>query len=400
MENKNKDDLYIGFLEVVSTVFDPESLLHDSFKIICKTFNAQRIQIWEKTENKNEFSVFKEYLEGEKGKKDSMLKYRVSDLPENLLESSNITNDILNKFHIYSLIGHNFKLPDKHEGGLFLAFEEKNKKLNINEITLFGKMTKKLEVAFNKACEYKESSEELKRLQTHNARLREQDYQKLDFINNITHELKTPLASILGFSKILTTKNPDKETTKEIAGQINQASNRLSGLISDFLQINKLNSNNWSPSIEICDIGELIKYSVEEFSALNKNHKISHVISDNYPTVKTDPKLVRQVLDNLISNAIKYSPDDSNICVYLEISNKKNDLIVSVSDNGIGITKDEMLNIFTRFYRSNNEKVRSVPGSGLGLSICKDIISALKGKISVESELNKGSKFSFTLPIN
>ena len=115
--------------------------------------------------------------------------------------------------------------------------------------------------------------------------------------------------------------------------------------------------------------------------------------------IQTDPKLVRQVLDNLISNAIKYSPTGSNITVSLHLDSN-NEISVSIQDEGIGINDTELEKVFNRFYRSSSSNSKNTPGSGLGLSICKEIISTLKGKIYAKSKLNQGSTFIFSLPIN
>ena len=103
-------------------------------------------------------------------------------------------------------------------------------------------------------------------------------------------------------------------------------------------------------------------------------------------------------MDNLISNAIKYSPNGGTISVSLELPKKE--IKVSVSDKGIGISKEEQSKIFDRFYRSSNPNIKGIQGSGLGLAICKEILTTLNGKIELKSELNKGSTFCFTLPVN
>lgn len=406
METDPKDQAYISFLEVINKSQNVEGLINDALKIIYKTFNASRVLIGEILLNANEILIEHEYFEGNQV---SMLKFKIPLLPDGtkntpgkskIWEYQNITSEPINKYQMFSLTGISFQLQDQKNGILFLAYKEKNKKLSKEEITFLITLVKQLEIGIQKTEKYTKSIEESERLIKQNIKLREQDHLRIDFINNITHELKTPLASILGFSKILINKNPTSTAAKEIADQIQQSASRLSTLVSDFLQINKLNSEGRIINLESTDIGELIKSSVEEFISLYNKNKISYQISDNYPILKTDKKLVRQVLDNLIINAIKYSPNASYITVTLDTLNNKKDLKISVIDEGIGIDKGETSKIFNRFYRSSNQKVRDVSGSGLGLSICKEIISLLKGTIQVESELGKGSKFSFTLPIN
>ena len=406
MEKINLDKTYISFLEAINKALDIESIYQDTFQIIYKLFNPSRVQLWEKIANVNEMSIFYDYFESDEV---SMLKFRVSGLPDstkkifeqtNLWEYQEITNETLTKYNIDSLVGIEFNLPGQNKGILILTSKEKIKKYSTGEIKFLTKLKKELENGLFKVEKYQKSQDELRRLQNQNNKLREQDRLRTNFINNISHEFRTPLASILGFSKMLTSKNPTFETAREITEQIQQAAQRLSTLVTDFLQINKIDTESWLAHYEPCDIGELIKQTVEEFSPLNKNYKISYLVSDNYPIIKTDPKLVRQVLDNLISNAIKYSPLESKIIVSLQVPHSEKELKVSVIDYGLGIDKEDLSKVFTRFYRSNNPKVQKVAGSGLGLAICKEIITTLNGNIEVESEINKGSKFVFTLPIS
>ena len=406
MNTINKNEYYASFLEAINKAKDVEALFEDTFEIICKLFNTNKVQLWEKSLNPNEMSISFEFTEG---KEASMLKYRVSNLESsikktiekvNIWEYINISDRVLNKQNICSLIGIEFILSQEDKKILVLTFKEKDKKLSIDEIKFLAKLATILQEAVLKREIYEKSLSESQRLKEQNMQLREQDRLRTNFINNISHELRTPLASIIGFSKILIIKNPPSETIKEISAQIHQAANRLSTLVTDFLQINKLDTESWLANFEACDIGELIKLSTEEFSSLNKNHKITYHISDNYPIIKTDPKLVRQVIDNLLSNAIKYSPNGGKIIISLDFLPQEKELNLSITDQGIGIDKDEISKIFNRFYRSSKKEVQNLTGSGLGLSICKEIITTLNGEIKVESEVGKGSKFSFTLPVN
>ena len=406
MNITTKEQLHINFLEAINKALDIETLYEDALQSISNFFDVERVQLWEKISNLDEMSICYEW---HKENENSMIKVRVLSLPDNSkkkLEKTNfweytqISDDLLNKYNINSLIGLEFNFPKQNKGVLILTSKEKDKKFNLEEINFLIKIKNQLQDAAFKIEHYQRSNEDIKRLQSQNIKLRENDRLRTNFISNISHELKTPLASIIGFSKILATKNLSSETAKEISEQINLAANRLSNLITDFLEINKIETEGWLARIEPCDIGEVIKKTIEEFASLNKDYKITYSISDNYPIIKTDPKLVRQVLDNLVSNAIKYSPKGTNIAIVLESNEKENTLTISVVDRGIGIDKEELPHIFNRFYRSKNVEVQKIAGTGLGLAICKEIISTLNGNIEVESELNKGSKFKFTLLID
>lgn len=404
--NITSEETYTNFLECIISSTDLEDLYHNSLEYLKRIFNVDRVQIWERTTSANEMSVLHEYKKDEKDS--SMLKFRIEALSpdfkkviqsQNLWEYLNISDKTLNKFNINSLTGINIDLPEKPECLLILTSKENNKKSNTNEINILIKIKSRLEQEIKKLSQFETSKNEASRLQAHNSKLREHDRLRTNFINNISHEFRTPLASIVGFSKMLTSKNGLSESVKEIAEQIHHAANRLSLLITDFLETNKSSTESWVPNIQSCDVGEIIKDAAEEFHSLNKEHKILYNISDNYPIINTDPKLVRQVLDNLIINAIKYSPKDTKVTVSLEILQDKKLLRVSVTDEGTGINKNEISKIFNRFYRASNSNTQRVTGSGLGLSISKEIVTILNGTIEAESEPNKGSKFSFTLPL-
>ena len=390
----DKDQTYIRFLETINSAKNTEELLSSSLEIIGNAFNADRTQIWEKSIAENYNSIFYEHITNKKD--ESMLKYRIKELTlnKNIWKYANTKDAILNKFKIASLAGIEF---DNNKYILIVAYK-KDVDFNKDDFEFLNKLKNVLENELEKIDALEKYSSENKKLIHQNGNLREKEQGKINFINNLAHELKTPLSSILGFSKILTTKKCSVEKYGEIADQINQAASRLSNLVNDFLQINKLEREDWNVCNSPTNIEELIKNSVTEFSSLHTSHKIIFKTPKDLPTINTDPKLVMQILDNLILNAIKYSPLSKDIEISINFNNKK-ECTISVSDKGIGIPKDEYTKIFNRFYRAKNANEANIPGSGLGLSICQEIISALNGKIYVESEPQKGSKFSFTIPV-
>lgn len=403
-----KEQDYIDILEILNKAENTELLYQEVFKVIIKVFNANRVQLWNKVIDINEMSVSHEYCNSNEL---SMIKYRVPVLPEKakishnkttIWEYTNIKDDILNKFNINSLVGIELAHNDREIGTLVITYKDKNRKHNTDELNYLQKIKVILEYGITKTQKAEDSTEIISKLEKQNNKLREQDRLRTNFINNISHELRTPLSSIMGFSKMLITK--DKQSLnnkeKEIVDQILLASNRLSSLITDFLEINKIDTEGWLAQIESCDIGEIIKQTVDEFSSLNKKYKITYLCTDDYPIIKTDPRLVKQILDNLISNSIKYSPHGGKTTVILDVQKDKKELKISVLDEGLGIEKGEISKIFSRFYRSRRSEVQSIAGSGLGLAICKEIIATLGGGVEVESTVNKGSKFSFTLPVN
>lgn len=399
MKTINKEQTLISFLEAANNALDIETLFKNTFQVILnhfKTTHINRVQIWKQITNSDEMSV---YFEHSEPREKSMIKYRINSLPKNIsFEYPNINNENFNKFNIFSLIFTELKLSGLEGFFFILTSKEKNIKFSKEEKSFLLNLISILEPAISKVTLFNKAKEEVKTLKHQNLTLREQEILRTNLINNISHEFRTPLSSILGFSNLLINKKQSEESTKEIAEQIQQAANRISSLLSDFLQANKTTIELWTPRIEPSDLGEIIKTSVEEFAILNRGHKLCYNISDNYPIINTDQKLIRLILDNLISNALKYSPNGGTITVSLELSGSKNEMLVSVADKGIGISSEEQKEIFNRFYRSSNPKIKTITGSGLGLAICKEIITSLNGRIEVKSELNKGSTFTFVLP--
>lgn len=394
---------YTIFLEEINLAKDINSLYKSLFKVLLNIFNDFRLQIWKSLEN--DYSITADL---NKENQPSTIKFMIKRFPESsktIIKKDSIwetqtKDELLNKLDIYYIVGMDFYLEDSIKALIIIALKEKNKELNKNEIELLDKIRIHFEKAFKKYYDFQNSSNEAKRLFIQNENLREQDRLRTNFINSISHEFRTPLSSILGFSKMLVSKNNLNDSIKDIVHQIQQATGRLSSLITDFLQINRITTEGWLAYFEPCDIGEVIKSSIEEFTSLHKTHKISYTVLGNYPIFKTDPKLVRQVIDNLILNAIKYSPSGRTINITIDVSSDKKEIHVTVTDEGIGISKEELPKIFNRLYRSSNPDVQKVLGSGLGLTICKEIIISLGGKIEARSELGKGSNFTFILPLS
>ncbi|MBM3132817.1 MAG: PAS domain S-box protein, partial [Chloroflexi bacterium] len=255
-----------------------------------------------------------------------------------------------------------------------------------------------------------EYSEELKQrlgeLEAAYEKLKELDKMKDNFLSTVSHELRTPLTSIKSFAEILLSYDNDRETQKEFIGIINEESDRLTRLINDVLDISKIEAGRvqWQPG-EL-NISEIIESAVNATRSLfGQAHLKVEVDTDpNLPTVWADKDRITQVVTNLISNAIKFTPQGGH--VQIEAEGIKSETIegfeivkVSVADTGIGIPPDEQGRIFEKFHQVGDTLKGKPKGTGLGLTICKDIIEHFGGRIWVESELFKGSTFSFTLPV-
>ena len=228
---------------------------------------------------------------------------------------------------------------------------------------------------------------------------KEVDKLKTELVHVVAHELRSPLTSIAGFSEILKDPALAATTKKEYIDIIHYESGRLADLINKFLDISRIESGQ-TPLTKIpVDIVTVLSNVLTVNSHLAVKKRI-HVITDftePVPLVLVDPDLIGQVVLNLFSNAVKYSPEFSTITV--SIKHLKSSVVVLVQDTGFGISKENLNHLFQKFFRAKDDKnIKDVEGSGLGLAFVKEIIQQHDGRINVESELGKGSSFSFSLP--
>lgn len=220
-----------------------------------------------------------------------------------------------------------------------------------------------------------------------------------DFVANVSHELKTPVASISGFAETLLDedgKNPDNVV--EFTRVIYDEAQRLSYLINSLLELSKLEADEFSLNLQSVILNHLVGETVERMSILARlsNITLNYDEPEHVIELTSDPELIDQILTNLLDNAIKYSADGGWVDIRLEDLSDK--VKITVRDNGIGIPGKELTRIFERFYRVDKARSRRTGGSGLGLSIAKHLAENLKGHLTVESTAGKGSAFAFTLP--
>jgi two-component system, OmpR family, phosphate regulon sensor histidine kinase PhoR len=226
---------------------------------------------------------------------------------------------------------------------------------------------------------------------------KEIDRRKDDFLSIASHELKTPLTTIKGLVQLLQRMKPDGSSEK-YNGTLNKVSvyvDRLNILISDLLDTSKIQSGNIELHVEPFDIDKTIRDTVENLSVSAPGHTITLSGTTN-ATLLGDELQISQVINNLISNAIKYSPGSDKVDVY--INRVGNFVKVSVKDYGMGISSQDKAKVFDRFYRARDIQ-KKFPGLGIGLYISHEIVANHNGTLWVESEVGEGSTFSFTLPI-
>lgn len=224
---------------------------------------------------------------------------------------------------------------------------------------------------------------------------------KSDFISAVSHELRTPLTSIKGYASILLTGKlgqvPGK--VKERLEKINYHSDDLTKLINDLLDISRIESGKTELNLEPLDLSKLTNDILDLLSPQIKEGQLQiKLLPDKQlPKVLADRRQLERVLINLVGNAIKFTPRKGTISI--QARPKAKNLQIDISDTGVGIPAKDLPHIFDEFYRSENVLDSKIKGSGLGLSLAKYIIAAHQGKIWASSELKKGSKFSFTLPL-
>ncbi len=222
--------------------------------------------------------------------------------------------------------------------------------------------------------------------------------QKDDFIGIVSHELKTPLTGIRAFSQLLEKhlkESSDKRGSFFLSKMTNQME-RLTQLMASFVDVYKIQNGKLALHKKNFEIDELISTVVSDFQYTTRSHTIDHT-DQSKTTIYADQERIAQVLVNLISNAIKYSPTGDRVIVTSSKDSKK--VTISVQDFGLGIPKVEQNKIFERFFRVAAKREKDISGLGLGLYISYEIIAQHKGKIWVESEEGKGSAFYFTLPV-
>lgn len=232
------------------------------------------------------------------------------------------------------------------------------------------------------------------------SKLKELERVKTDFIATISHEFKTPLTSIMMGASLLQEESLGKlnNEQKDIVGTINEDGERLSSLVNELLELSRIESGRAVYNMVLCSINAIVENSIKRFfeAANRKEISLINELEENLPYVNADFEKMTWVINNLIGNALKYTNAGDYITVNASV--KVNKMYISVKDTGMGIPDDFKEKVFDRFVQVKGHDIE-VRGTGLGLSVVKEIIAAHNGEIWCESELDSGSTFTFTLPI-
>jgi signal transduction histidine kinase len=223
---------------------------------------------------------------------------------------------------------------------------------------------------------------------------------KSEFVSNVSHEFKTPLALIRMFGETLDSGAvTDEKKRKEFYKIIRKESERLTHLIDDVLDFSKMDTGVKKYYFEEADIVNIIRSSLEayKFHIRDNGFEIESELPNDFIMLKIDKDAISQAILNLLSNAVKYSKERKRIKV--RVGKNSTSVLISVKDNGVGIAKEELKKIFDKFYRVRTTKGKEKRGNGLGLTLAKHIIEAHGGIIEVESEVGKGSSFTIKIPL-
>ena len=224
------------------------------------------------------------------------------------------------------------------------------------------------------------------------------DNMRKEFVADVSHELKTPITSIMGYADTLLETDHDKVIETKFLGVISSEAKRMSKLVTDLLSLSRFDSNKTNIVKEEFDLGELAKECQEKLQIeIDKKHLQVHcLVTANVPPVYAEKDGIERVIINILSNSIKYTNENGTINIYVGFV--YNDAYIKFIDTGIGIPEEDLERIFERFYRVDKARTREMGGTGLGLSIAKEILDRNNGTIDIKSKLNEGTEVVIRIP--
>jgi two-component system, OmpR family, phosphate regulon sensor histidine kinase PhoR len=231
--------------------------------------------------------------------------------------------------------------------------------------------------------------------------LKQADKVRRDFVANVSHELRTPLSILRGYIEtLLDSPKTSREELSRILRVMERHSKRLGLLVDDLLSLAQLESRSTTLQLSDVQLPELFESVIRDWEKqlVEKRLKVTVDLSPDARTIRADETRLHEVLYNLLENAVKYSRENGQI--RLQATQRGHEITISVTDNGIGIRKDDLPRIFERFYRADKARSRELGGTGLGLAIVKHIVQLHGGRVEAESELGSGTTIRVVLPIN
>jgi signal transduction histidine kinase len=232
-------------------------------------------------------------------------------------------------------------------------------------------------------------------LQEQNERLRQSEQLKSELVSIVSHEVRTPLASVLGFTSLLLHRDVDPETRRDYLEIIDAQGRRLAALLDDFLNVQRIEEGQLELAHERLDLRDLLREQTRLFRAQSPRHELDLHLPTAPLTVEGDQNRIAQVIGNLLSNAIKYSPEGGVVRVTGEPDGEV--VRIAVRDQGIGIPEDQQARIFTKFFRGD-AAASGIAGTGLGLAFARAVVEAHGGHMGFTSAAGQGSTFFIELP--
>ncbi len=226
---------------------------------------------------------------------------------------------------------------------------------------------------------------------------REMDRVKSEFVSTVSHELRTPLASVLGFAELLLYKELAPERQKKYVRTIHKEASRLTALINDFLDLQRMESGKQTYDFRQVNVMTLVQEVMEMHQVASSDHRFEWLQHTDETEVYADADKLKQALMNLVGNAVKYSPNGGTVTAVC--SEENGQLRIDVTDQGLGIPPEALSGLFSKFYRVDNSDRREIGGTGLGLAIVKEIMDVHKGRALASSIYGQGSTFSLLLPL-
>ena len=224
------------------------------------------------------------------------------------------------------------------------------------------------------------------------------DNMQKELVADVSHELKTPITSIMGYADTLLEGGYDAETQEKFLNVIASESRRMARLVTDLLTLSRYDSNKKKTQKEAFDLGELVKKCQEKLAIQikKKNHTVNCFVTADVPLVYADKDDIERVVLNIMTNSIKYTQDGGEIKIYVGFV--YNDAYIKIFDNGRGIPEEDLSRIFERFYRVDKARTREMGGTGLGLSIAKEILDKNGGSIDIKSKVGEGTEVVIRIP--
>ena len=227
--------------------------------------------------------------------------------------------------------------------------------------------------------------------------LKEVDRVRNEVVHTVSHDLRSPLTSVIGYTELITRAGPLNDNQQEFLKRIQESVAHINTLINDLLELGSIEAG-LDTRREWVQLDVLLLYSLDMLQGQikSKHIKVQSDVSESLPALQANPVRLRQVFDNVVGNAIKYSNKNGEVKIFLKAEGDQ--IILQVTDNGPGIPAQDQAHIFDKFYRGKNMDKQQ--GSGLGLAIVKSIVDAHRGRMWVESTVGQGSSFFIVLPVN